>query len=453
MKCSTTLDERPVLPDVPGVSLISGDWQELDQVLELDLESTARASRALLRRREIRRAVDLLRLILVYAICDWSLRMVGAWAVVQGLGDLSDVAVMQRLRHSQQWLGLLIGSMLQRRCQALRAQRPVRVRLVDATVISQPGSQGTDWRMHLSLDLERVCLDGIAVTDARGGETLVRFPAAAGEILVADRGYAFASSLGPPLESGAALVVRINWQNLPLQTMEGQPCDLVVWLRSLKCPAEHAVLLVTPQGRFTLRLCAYPLPQEAADRARHRVRKAAVKKGRTPAAKSLFAAGFVLVITNLPASTWSLAEICWLYRLRWQVELHIKRFKSLLHMDRLRARDPRLVQTYLLAKLLAALLLDGLIQQVQCQQPAWFRSLERPVSLWRLTACLWEGLCQLIRGHLSLERLFQVLPKLQRYFCDRPRARPQQLAWARAFLRQLNSPFSSSSSYGPAYVP
>lgn len=445
MECSTKTAEVPVLPKKPGTNLVLGDWQELDQALNLDLEATARESRALLRRREIRSAADLLRLILVYALCDWSLRLVGAWAVLQGIGCLSDVAVLKRLRHSQKWLGVLIGGLLKQRCQALRSQTVVRVRLVDASVICQPGSQGTDWRVHLSLDLERTCLDGIAVTDAHSGETLARFPTQDGEILVADRGYAFASGLGPPLESGASLAVRINWQNLPLRTLDGQPFDLIGWLKRLAGPDEHPVRLETPQGWFVLRMCACPLPQEAAERARSRVRKAAAKKGRTPNQKGLFAAGFVLVITNLPAQTWSLAQVFWLYRLRWQVELQIKRFKSLLHLDHLRAQDPRLVQTYLLAKLLAALLLDGLVHQVQLQQPDWFRSLERPISLWRLTACLWEGLCQLIRGSLSLQRLFQVLPRLRRYFCDSPRARPQQLAWARALLEHLNCSFSSFS--------
>ncbi len=442
MECSTKGDENPV-PGGTGMKLITGDWQEMEQALQLDLEGTARASGALIRRREIRRAADLLRLILVYAVCDWSLRLVGAWAVLQGIGCLSDVAVLKRLRQSQKWLGVLIASLLQRRCQAVRSQSGIRVCLVDASVISQPGSQGTDWRVHLSLNLDPLCLDGITVTDAHGGETLVRFPAHAGEIQVADRGYAFRSGLGPQLDHGVGLAVRINWQSLPLHTPDGQPLNLIGSLRRLVGPHEQPVLLKTSQGVFTLRWCVCPLPKEAAERARTRLRKAASKKGRLPSENSLLAAGFVLLLTNLPAQTWSLAQVFGLYRLRWQVELYIKRSKSLSHLDHLRAQDPHLVQTYLLAKLLAAMLLDSLIHQVQVQQPDWFRSLQRPVSLWRLSACLSDALCHAICGSLSLERLFQILPRLQRYLCDPPRDRLQQLACARALLCRLNSSFSS----------
>ncbi len=49
-----------------------------------------------------------------------------------------------------------------------------------------------------------------------------------------------------------------------------------------------------------------------------------------------------------------------LYRLRWQIALAFKRLKSLIHIDELRAFDPDLAQTYLLAKLLGAVLVDAI---------------------------------------------------------------------------------------------
>jgi len=52
-----------------------------------------------------------------------------------------------------------------------------------------------------------------------------------------------------------------------------------------------------------------------------------------------------------------------LYRLRWQIEIAFKRLKSLLRIDELRAFDPVLAQTYLLAKLLAAVLVDAVRTQ------------------------------------------------------------------------------------------
>jgi hypothetical protein len=107
---------------------------------------------------------------------------------------------------------------------------------------------------------------------------------------------------------------------------------------------------------------------------------------------TLFAAGLVLLLTNLPLDTWPAARILVLYRIRWQVEMLFKHFKGLLHLDGLRAQDPRLAQAYLRGKLLGALLLDELTQASTAYVPDWFTSLERPVSPWRLTAC-WTMNC------------------------------------------------------------
>jgi hypothetical protein len=59
------------------------------------------AEGALQRRRKVKHALDLLRMALLYAGCDWSLRMVGLWCNAVGIGNLSDVAVLPRLRKSR----------------------------------------------------------------------------------------------------------------------------------------------------------------------------------------------------------------------------------------------------------------------------------------------------------------------------------------------------------------
>ena len=416
--------------------------QELEAGFHLDLERSAKQTKALVRKRGIQSAVDLLRLVLMYVGSDWSLRLVAFGAFLQGIGYLSDVAVLKRLRNCSAWLGVLIGQILHRRCQALQQTVPVRLRLMDASVITRPGAKGTDWRLHLGLSLHPLGIDGIEITDAHGGETLARLAPQAQEIRIADRGYAFVSSLVRLLAEDSFLVVRINWQNLPLEIDPGQRFDLSAWLKPLQAPGEQRLWLPTPAGRFALRLLAAPLPPQAADRARQRARQNNAKHGRTVSDPTLRAAGFILLLTNLPANIWPLPQVLGLYRLRWQIELAIKRLKSLIHIDQLRAQDPRMVKTYLLGKLLLALMLDEVLPQVAYQQPEWFLSLERPISVWRLTQFLWHALCQWILGPVDRTRLPLLWPAAQRYFCDSPRARPQQLAYARAFLDAKATLFS-----------
>lgn len=436
MKSSTKLKLCPETLDH------ADQWASVEQQWGLELEESARRQGALVRRRAIRSASDLLRLVLVYCLQDWSLCQMGGWALLQGIGALSDVAILKRLRNCQAWVGELLYTCLQQRRAELARRPGIRVRLQDATVINAPGSQGTQWRLHLKLDLGQCCIGGVDLSDAHGGETFARLPIEADEVVVGDRGYAFASGIGAVLAQGAHLVVRINWQNLPLWRADGTRLVLIDWLRTLSAPAELTVRLLTPQGWFDLRLIACPLAPDQAEAARRRARQAAQKKHHTVSEGTLVAAGFLLVVTDLPQARWPIEAILWLYRLRWQVELQFKAFKSLLHFDALRSTDPRLVQTYLIGKLLIALLLEQLTQQVGLQQPDWFADPDRPVSRWGLTAALLEPFRQLVSGRVSFARFWACLPALERFVRRSPRARPQQLAWGQALLEHLSVKFS-----------
>jgi len=417
--------------------LVGDDWEQMSGRIPVDVEGLAEETQALQRKRAVRSARDLLRLVLAYSVCDWSLRLVGLWASVIGLAQLSDVAVRKRLLKTQRWLGRMIGAWLQQRRQQVGLQAVI-VRLIDASVVSQPGSRGTDWRLHVNFDLGTFSIASVEVTDGGGGETLARQSVQAGEILVADRGHAHRRGLGHVLAASAYAVVRINGSNLPLESADGQSIDLLHWLQAeppADQPREQAVWLTTPQGRFALRLIAQALPQAAAERARRRVRETSRKKGHTPSPLSLVAAGFLLVVTNLPAQPWATAQVLALYRVRWQVELLFKRLKGIVDLEALRTKDPVLAQVYLLGKLLGVLMLEDWHNALTGDLDDWLTDPVRPLSAWRWLQLWTDLLRHAIRGPLTLPRLLAALPRLGRYLRDAPRQRPAQGALARQWLR------------------
>lgn len=402
-----------------------------------ELERSARACKALQRRREIRSAKDLLHMVLVYAFKDWSLNMLGAWAVLADLGYLSDVALLKRLRHCQDWLGELLARCLEKRCLGLAEVGGRRISLRDASVVNGPGSTGTDWRLHLKLDLGQTQMAGVALSGPEMGEGLAQLPIVPDEILVGDRAYAVASGIGAVLSQLAHIILRLNPQNLPLWETEDRRFDLHAWLRTLTAAAEQAVWVKTPLGTFRLRVLALPLPPDKAENARRQVRENARKKKYQPSQNALLAAGFLLLVTDLPQAQWPLPFIVALYRLRWQIELQFKTYKSLLQVDHLRSQDPAVARTYLLAKLLLALLIDELVGLARDLQPDWFADLRRPVSHWRLVRACQAYLEDFLLPAHSFARFWLLLPRLQRYFRIAPRQRLYQLAWARAFLQHL----------------
>jgi hypothetical protein len=357
------------------LNLLETQWEYLLSMLpaKVDLEASARDKGALLRRRVIQSAETLLRLALAYC-CGLSLRQTSCWAHLQGLGKLSQVGVMKCLRRSAAWLEFLVVTKLAERAECRQIQG-LRLRLVDATTVSAPGSQGTDWRVHLGFDLGSLTIDAVELTGAEGGESLSRFQVGAREVLIGDRGYAHRRGLWSVRQAGGDFLVRSTWQNLPLQTLGGEPFDLLRAARSLPEGevGEFAVQTVATRKvpAMAARMIILRKSEEAAEQAREKIRKEARKKGRAVDPKTLEAAGYIFLLTSLPAAQLKASEVLELYRFRWQVELAFKRLKSLWDLGSVPAKDPDLARAYIYAKLLIAVLVEDLTQEVLRATPPW----------------------------------------------------------------------------------
>jgi hypothetical protein len=414
-------------------------WREVLKRLAVGWEERARASGAFTRRRAVRSAGDLLRLVLGASVQGWGQRLVAGWAEAIGLSHLSGEAVGKRVRRAHAWLGMEVGLLLGLRRSAWSG-RAVRVRVVDATRVRGPGRQGTEWRVHALVDLEAGALCGLDLTDQHGAESLLRQPLEAGDIAVADRTHARRADLGVLREQGTDLVVRIGWQNLPVETPTGLRVDLIGWLQTpLTGPTERRVVAQAPTGPVSLRLLAAPLPPKQAADARRRVRRAAAKKQRTVDRRTVLAAGFIVLVTTLDSDTWPLADVLALYRCRWQIEVTFKRLKSVWHLDRLRARDPDAAQAFILGVLLAALLAGDLSASTSAPLDAWLDDPDHPLSRWRWEALWHAALLSAIRGPFDPLSLQRQLPSLHRRLCDSPRRRPLQATAARLLL-QVHAP-------------
>jgi hypothetical protein len=345
------------------------------------IESSAHTFGAFTRKREIDTATTLLRLALVYGYCGMSLRETAAWAQMQGVADISDVALLKRLSKTKKWLGHLLGLKLAERASppSLRASTQHRIRLVDATCISKPGSLGTDWRLHVGFDLATLSIDHIELTDHTGGESLTRFVFTPGELIVGDRGYAHRAGIHAVVNANADFLVRIAWRNLPLQHPSKKPFDLLEALRSLHdgVPGEFPVRVapVPKEGLPSMpaRLLAVRKTESAATHAREEVLKERSRKGRNVDPLTLEAAGYTFLLTSLPAEALPVHEGLELYRFRWQIELAFKRLKSLLELDHLFAKGAELAQATLFAKLLAALLVEDLTEHFLAFSPWGYR--------------------------------------------------------------------------------
>ena len=100
------------------------------------------------------------------------------------------------------------------------ALKSCRLLVVDGTSLQGPGSEGTDYRVHLALDLVSLTLHEMQVTGADGGESLARYPWQAGDIALTDRGYNHPRVILELHERQVRVIVRLVPTAMPLYLRE-----------------------------------------------------------------------------------------------------------------------------------------------------------------------------------------------------------------------------------------
>jgi hypothetical protein len=339
------------------------DWTAVRSLLPDDLQQSAREFGAFQRVRRVPSAEALLRIGLLYSACDLSLRQTAAQALCLGLGDLSDVGILDRLRKLDPWLEHVLLQCLARAAEREQGPR-VAVRIIDGSIVREPGpaTAASCWRVHLGLSLLANEMADVELAQvSERGETLSRNRIEAGEIVLADRAYCSSSQIASALERGAHVAVRFHSTHVSLHRPDGGGVDFLDLTRTLAEPGQVGdweLRFTHRKKEYAVRLVAIRLSDEERARALEALARRAQKKQKPPSERTLEAAGYFMVLTDLPAETLGPERVLELYRLRWRVESYFKRLKSGLGLDRLRAHDPRLVRTYLLGKLIAAYLLE-----------------------------------------------------------------------------------------------
>jgi hypothetical protein len=322
----------------------------------------ARRTGALRRTRGFKDAATLLRVLLIHLVDGCSLRETAVRADAGGLIKVSDVALLGRLRGSGEWFRWMVEQMSRRLSGTGQDVLPgKRVRLVDASVVCEPGATGSTWRLHYMIDLSTLACEQLQVTLPEEGETLSRFAVQANDVVMADRGLAHRRGIRHVVNHQGDVIVRMNMVSVPLEDDKERALALLPKLRKLKVGQvrDWPAWVRDDQGTIAVRVCAIKKSAEQTRKSQGKLREVASKKGRNLQPDTLEAAGYIVVLTTLsdvPAD-----QILEMYRHRWQIELAFKRLKSLLHLGHLKKTDPVGAKAWLQGKLFVATLIETLI--------------------------------------------------------------------------------------------
>jgi len=315
-------------------------------------------------------------------------------------------------------------------------QRFSGVRLHDSTTIALPDSLAEQWRgcggstpTHTSaalkcgvqLDLLTGALCGLDLADGRASDHRLGVQHAAlpkGSLRLADLGFYDLGVLA------ALSAVEVYWLSKLEPTAvitdeHGRCVSLLAFVQALGAIGQWEGQVWVGKGqRVQARLLVQRVPQEVADQRRRRIRKSARDKGVTPSAMALALADWTILLTNIPPDLLTLTEALVLAKVRWQIELVFKLWKSHGQLDQWRTDKPERILCEVYAKLLAMV-----------------------VQHWTLVVCCWQfpgrslvKAAQVVRDHAPElacararpERVTEVLTTIQEVLRRTARMNPRK---------------------------
>lgn len=186
-------------------------------LLPIDWRQRAWHSGAVKRLRGFPSSDMLLRTLLLHAARGYSLRETVVRARLANWGDVSDVALLKRLRNSEEWLrGLCVELLREKAAHVVEDRISQSVRIVDGTIVREPGRTGSQWRILYSMRLPSLACDFFEITTTIGqgsGESLNRVPVKPQELILADAAYCSVSGIQYVTQRRADVLIRVNPQS------------------------------------------------------------------------------------------------------------------------------------------------------------------------------------------------------------------------------------------------
>ena len=262
-------------------------------------------------------------------------------------------------------------------------QRFEGVYVLDSTTITLPDSLASVWqgcggsrtgsaaalKVQVLWNLTIGALRHVGLQDGRASDQrapVQELVLPIGALRIADLGYFTLEQIATTQHQGSFVLSR--WfPKTALFAPDGTPLDLLTLLREQAQASLDCDVLLGAKQRVAVRLLAVRVPQEVADQRRRRIRKEARDKGRPLSAHLMELAEWTVCVTTVPRSRLTVAEALVLLRVRWQIELLFKLWKSHGQVDTSRSQQPWRILCEVYAKLLTMVVLHWVLL-VSCWQ-------------------------------------------------------------------------------------
>ncbi len=177
----------------------------------------------------------------------------------------------------------------------------------------------------------------------------------AGSLRLADLGYFSLETLAKLSEANVFWITRLKVRCSLFDT-EGKPFCLQKWLQTHTLNTLETHITIGKTKRLKARIVALKLSEQETQKRIRDIRYRAKRKNATPSKERLQLAGWNIYITNIGADLLTPEQINAIARIRWQIELMFKCFKSIGKVHSSRSEKPYRILCEVYAKLIVALI-------------------------------------------------------------------------------------------------
>ena len=325
-------------------------------------------NKAMQRRKGIQNEDVLLTLCLYYAY-DKSLVDTKIYADTFLSVKISDVGFMKRFIGCNQWIKWMNQHLIEEQlpaCNIPEKLKGKRVKAIDASDILTKGAVKQTWHLHYAFDLFSFSSAEFHITPESTGETLENFKLQPEDLIVADRIYATITGMEHCRNAGADFIMRLRNKAFNLYDENGDQLHLTEdILKSVDMTChDFTVYYKTKENELKpIRLCAVRKTEEEIIAEQKKLDRKESRKQLKISEDTKISHNYFFVITSL-GEAYSSEEIMKIYRLRWQVEMVFKRFKSILNMGSIPTKTAASCETWLNCKMLIALLIEKMLSSV-----------------------------------------------------------------------------------------
>lgn len=207
-----------------------------------------------------------------------------------------------------------------------------------------------------------------------------------GDLCIRDLGFVTHDYLLKVVTEDAFFLNRLHPSCKPTQNSTGQTIDWAALYKGMKGKKEsvfETIVTIGSAGRaFTCRLIAVPVPENVWSERLRKAQKQSQGHGYSLSNEYKNRSKFSIFITNVDEPVLKAADVIQLYRLRWQIELIFKNWKSLFDIHKVKATKKERLECQLIAKLLLIIVnwkiyryIDAMVQHI---------SPDYACSMWKL---------------------------------------------------------------------